>query len=1386
MTYAEDYVKRLNQIRALSVAGIQIPEPASKSEIANLILQRARSDFSVSGPPSTPKKKEKKSIGSRALDVIDFISRPLYAAAEAADVAFNEPGESVLEGAKRGITGKDKTSFIDVLQHQYKNDIKDDPEYQRILKEYGQSEADWYKQTQEKRVDTDPKAIIGGTIADFALDPLNLVPIAGPLLHGTNAVKRAIKPALKVAEETAEVGEEAATAGRQIPTSGQPGASESLPPGQVEGPEGPINASNFVLNMGSKLRATQEQPTSVIGAPNVQEVPRVTGKFGSNRRPPTKTIEGQEVKALYGDEAKAFSESLREQPRYANLKDVYNRSLREKDYEGLQKSRNINETAQIVDQVAKGNPAAIDLVATKNVRPLNPVARRLTEDSVQATVREIRESIADPAKAKAAGKQPRHPVLNAPSQSNLSQKLTNAARKAFTADTGQKVTKAAAPRFIPAVYERYINMLKNAEESLITKGREELNDAFYPRGGIKPDSPYLRLSDVLEALPKELAQKLILGPRQEDKVLPSVLLKAITGNKTALGKIAGNKELLEAVQNTDWTPLMVKEYATRTIDASNAAHNTVSSVAGFINAKLAGNASDVDNAKVIDETVKAGKSEFRNEMPEAKKSINDLLNNFKKAQNPTPNIVDDIIERGKQKLAANVFDSSKAADAQAPRIEAAAKGVEEVTQLTAKQAGANPAAAESAADNIFGTLLSWVKPNAGYRDLRPLLLKNISVRKSSAAVRAHEIIKIFQMVPEKEHMAFWNEVRGFIPPVAGHARAVELMQKMIGNMFGESGLADKFAGNTSLARAGLNVDHLNKHIRIVGIKDFKFQNEVPDPLNPKKKLRIPGTEVLNTWKNYQPKNSQDLRVFTHNMTQAVENAMVEYSTWSNLGALYGSKNAFEDAVQISGMHPAVDGLYVPRELAPQMGKLARGIDEMFESVSNSSLMRAYDSALRTWKTGVTIYAPSHHIRNMIGDVFMGWMDGLSNPKYYTKAAQVLAANAHRYSDIKVGKNPLSDILGEGREADIIGKIIGQSQSRVPKGTRVIATAKVGQKRFPITIDQAYQMAYRHGIFPHAAQIEDLPGTETLMESLANRFPKARRVFQPAGGRVASGVRQVSETREHYVRAAHWLYALENTKADSLEDLFQKAGDRVRKYHPDGLDMTPTEKRVLRRIIPFYSWTRKAIPLVLEGLVMNPAKILAYPKIMSAIQESEGIESSTGDPWPDDQLFPDWLASNIIGPTIPWDSSFARAIARSDKEVGYGVVNPGTPATDILEDFGNNPIKGVANSVTPFLKIPAEIATGAQVQSGAPIEDKTEYLDKNIPMLSTISRLTNGAVGTGLVEGGDLKGKETSAENLPGLINFLTGAGIIDTGRYKKSAEFDLRERLKKERENGFR
>lgn len=1433
MSYSTEYADRLKRLTLLAQLGYSsqaLGRPASKTALANLILQKARSDFSVSEPTSAPAPKNKnllKKGKSVALGVLDILSRPSYAVASAADEAFNDPNAgigSTLKAAGQGLSGKNDVSFIDVLQHQHINEIKDRPEYKRILENYGQKEADYYAQTEKDLIDKGRvQDIVPGVINDFTFDPLNLVG-AGILKKPFDAIRDVSKAASGLSDVEA-LGEAASLAGRQAASSGLSGASVGAPTENLraagEKVFGKTNGEKWFENQGlfkDPNRVFTQEPGPNSGIPEAfvktppppdtlspgkladvnfastmpsnVEMPKANRPpFTLPGRPATQDINGIPVEALKGKKLQDLMSTVNTEPKFATLDHVFNKDITPDAYAGLTKARVVNESAQIVDQAAKGNPNTLDFLAPKKAGSLTPVAQKFVTDTVDHVSNEIKNSIADPVKARAAGKQPRHPVYNAPSQNNLSNKLTTAARQQFEAEsfnpkTGNKVAKGASNRFVPAVYERYLTMLRNAEETMVAKGRDLGDDAFYPRGGIKPNTPYLRLSDVLDRLPKEIAQRAILGPRTADKVLPSVLLRAVTGDKKALGTIArDHKELSDAIRQVDWAPMMTKEYALRVIDATNKLQPALDTSANLIHQAKALPNSDAERAAVADAVQKEAKAQFKNEMPSVKGTFSDLL---RKMAKPNENVVEQIINARKAKLAAGVTNGVNGQKvAQGPRIAVASAHIEEVIGAPAKAAATNPVLADQAAENgIFSTVLSWIKPDYGYKELRPTVIKNVSVRKSSAAVRASQFTKILDMVPVGEHLTFWKEAQGAIEVIPAHAEAVQQLQRAIGNMFGESGLADKFAGNSSVARAGISIHDLNKHLRIAGVKDFQFTKEAKDPLTGNM-VKFDGHTMLQTWKNYVPKGENDLRQFIFGLTQATENVMVEYSAFANMGAIWGSKTARDGFIKVSGMHPAIDGLHFPKDIVDQIGKFSRGIDEFYEPLSNNKLLSLYDKGLRTWKSGVTIYSPSHHIRNMMGDMFLAWLDGVDNPVYYTKAARVLKANHGHYSDIDPSKNSLSKILGEGRETQILGEILGQGNKRIPNGSGVISKVRVGGKRYQLTIDQVYQMGFRHGLFPHSNVIEDMPGSETLMESLAAKFhPGKAGPFQPLGGRGQKMAREVSESREHYARIAHYLYALENTHANSLADLFEKSAQRVRKYHPDGLDLTTTEKRVLRRLFPFYAWTRKAIPLIVEGIATHPAKIMAYPKLMSAAQELNGQDSSVSDPWPEDQLFPDWLAGNPIGPIFDPTSQLSKAIARSDSEVGYTLVNPGNPATDLLQQFGNNPIQGVGNSITPFLKIPAEIGFGQEFMSGAPITDKTTYADKNIPMLAILSRMTNGAVGTGILEGGDLKKNETSPANIAALMNYLTGAGILDTGRYTKGGEFDLRKRIAAQNQKG--
>ena len=70
-----------------------------------------------------------------------------------------------------------------------------------------------------------------------------------------------------------------------------------------------------------------------------------------------------------------------------------------------------------------------------------------------------------------------------------------------------------------------------------------------------------------------------------------------------------------------------------------------------------------------------------------------------------------------------------------------------------------------------------------------------------------------------------------------------------------------------------------------------------------------------------------------------------------------------------------------------------------------------------------------------------------------------------------------------------------------------------------------------------------------------------------------------------------------------------AYDNIVKFHFDYDDLSDFERRVIKRIVPFYTWTKRALPLMLEQIGHNPAKMTAYLKAKRNIErdlEEPGI------------------------------------------------------------------------------------------------------------------------------------------------------------------------------------
>lgn len=629
-------------------------------------------------------------------------------------------------------------------------------------------------------------------------------------------------------------------------------------------------------------------------------------------------------------------------------------------------------------------------------------------------------------------------------------------------------------------------------------------------------------------------------------------------------------------------------------------------------------------------------------------------------------------------------------------------------------------------ESILGRMFAWY----GQKDLRPITEQHLLAATNSAWLRYASLRKVAENFSREDQLHAIRYAQG-VPGVQGSQLGL-IFKANLENLFKGTGLTPaEWSDATVAGRAPLLKDRLNKHLKMVGAP-WRFTGEkVKHPITGETMDFSGDANWLTSWRSWDVK---DPLQFFSKVQAAVEQSVHEKAIFDEIGERFG----VDSGRTID--HLYLQGYKFDEEVAKQIHKVIRDIDTFFSSGPSSPFLRTFDKISRAWKYTVTLPNPSHHIHNLLGDAYLSWMAGVNSVVPYNHAAQILRTQRNVYKD-------LSHVE---RMVDI--NAISTAMGKTPDAKDVLLRNASGK---PFTAEQIYIAANQMGILPQAHVVEDIMGGSELKVSK----------FQPFGGKVKHGLEKASELREHFARLAHFSDVVRKSKGTDYQEIFRKAGYEVRKWHPDYLTLTPFEKRFMRRIMPFYSWTRKAIPLVIESAVMNPGKTLVYPKIMQGFQTVGGIDSpGRDDPFPLNQGFPQWIRDRGIGPIFDHPALGAR-----DTPPGDTIVNPSNPLLDIFGQF-SNPVAGFGSMLTPALKIPAEILAGKQLFNNAPINagNFSEYLGNQLPYFP----LVQGMFGVTPTLGQTTRAQKEGNVNTERIVNWLTGLGIRGTGPYIKQSEFE--------------
>jgi hypothetical protein len=589
--------------------------------------------------------------------------------------------------------------------------------------------------------------------------------------------------------------------------------------------------------------------------------------------------------------------------------------------------------------------------------------------------------------------------------------------------------------------------------------------------------------------------------------------------------------------------------------------------------------------------------------------------------------------------------------------------------------------------------------------------------------------------------AYRNIQKGLAATDPKVAEIMTKLQPLVGQIFGGPDKSIPALVDNAFFREGIGIDHANSVLDFYGLGKHLFDTDAAERLAKTEKISM-SDALARQWREHEVEDPID---YLSKMYKAFSRSAADQTIVGDFIEKAHALNAIS-SVPRKGFSRVEDttgrsalAAYMPSDVYIEDTALRQL--QVVDTVMRNSLKRQgpiweminnyYIPFLDMWKWGNTLPNPSHHARNFVGDTSLTLMaNGVKNFRKASKGALQAMASRNAYDGY-----------------DAVKALQGIHE--LPNAGKVIISGKLGD----LTSEGAYAAAYDRGNLPTFQQLEQL---ETSLSGTSSPARAWERLTDTKGARFIGGV---SEGRDHYVRLVHFIQYVDNhinmtKRYKNLDALLDEAAAETRKWHPDGSDLTNAE-RVFKLAIPFYSWTRKAIPLVAESVLTRPGRVNAVNKASYNLALAMGVNpQSLSDPFPDDQMFPSFLTDQATGPQF---------------KVGgkYFGVEPGIATTDVLNTtVAGNLFQNVIGQTAPIIKMPFELSTGRTVGTGGEIHDWSDYLDSQIPGVAQASRLSGTSV-TGslasLLQGKGLDPQyQVAAGNkdvVPSIVNYLTGLGI---------------------------
>ena len=242
---------------------------------------------------------------------------------------------------------------------------------------------------------------------------------------------------------------------------------------------------------------------------------------------------------------------------------------------------------------------------------------------------------------------------------------------------------------------------------------------------------------------------------------------------------------------------------------------------------------------------------------------------------------------------------------------------------------------------------------------------------------------------------------------------------------------------------------------------------------------------------------------------------------------------------------------VPKYMLPDdIAKDLKSVKSIFygDAVSNQ-VLGVMDKAQNVWKGMATAVRLPFHLRNMYSNWFQAYLSGIPSAKLPQRLLESARLQSGQIDALVLnGKRYPKELLQ--RKMEDLG-VVGQgwmgadiTRSNMKEIENILKDGKL-KKLNPLTLGRKFGTAIENN------------------------------------SRVAVFIDQLSKGKS-----------------------FDEAAQTTKKYLFDYTELTDFEKKVLKRALPFYTWSRKNIPLQIENVLRQPQKYQKYGKVQRAFSEPE--------------------------------------------------------------------------------------------------------------------------------------------------------------------------------------